>query len=307
MRVSVLLLLLFASCIASADQATDTKSANQNDSSNVIKPLSNKEILDTIKSSIKAQLPPAKDLSDEVVIKYDAPQVNLSTSLGDPKLASDLNLVVSDKNVDYDEFSEITKKAYKASIVGQSEAALTLYKRAYKMQPQNTNIIFALGSLYQKLKQYDEARNMYKILFALEPDNYKAINNYIALIAESSPDQAIQQLHEIESNNPSYSPIQAQLGMIFAKLGDYEQAETHLRKAITLSPEVTSYRYNLAVLYDKAGAYEAAIKLYKQIFLSYQNGDSIPQNPEQINNRIQYLQSMINKKKSEGAIESGNG
>lgn len=253
----------------------------------------NQELLKQIKSTIKPV-----DLSslspEESTIRYELPKTTLNATLGDTTIASNLNLVVSEKKGYTEDLAKLKSDAYQAALMGQTEASLYLYKQALSYEPNNVNLIFAIGSLYHNLHQIDDAKAMYKKTLKLEPEHSKAINNYISLMAEFTPREALQELRVLEGENADYAPVLAQMGMIYAKLNLYAEAEIYLRKAISSSPETMNYRYNLAVLYDKVGACEPAIKLYQQIVYGYGTFSNAPYNIEKLNRRIEFLKSKMN-------------
>jgi tetratricopeptide (TPR) repeat protein len=256
------------------------------------KEITNREIIENLKAAIKPV--ELKDAANEnVVIRYESPRQTLRTTLGDPSVPSDLNLVVSKDDDTPEQFQDIVVQAYKAALLGQFEASVYLYKKALEKEPENINVMYGLGSLYQKLHQNDQAQAMYKKVLTLEPRHQNALNNYMVLMAAGSPKNALIELNELEKSNPDFSPVQAQIGMVLAQIGDYPAAERHLRKAVLLSPEIVNYRYNLAVVYDHMGAYENAINMYKQVLKFHTPDEPLPQKPEYIQARLDYLQAFL--------------
>ncbi len=260
-----------------------------------IKELSNKEIFGKYKKNVvPVKINPATGNSEDnkVSIIYDTPHKPLPTGEStNSKTFSHLGFKV--KDYDPKDISALISLGYKAALSGQSEAALTLYKQALVQEATNTNVLFALASLYHKLAQYREAKIHYKKLLSIDPDYKKALNNYLVLMSEESPSQALVELKELEKESPDFSPIQAQIGMIYAQIGDYTHAESYLRRAIILSPEVLNYRYNLGVVYDNMKRYNDAITLYKQVVDGSGTGDILPQSTSSIRNRMTYLQEKI--------------
>lgn len=182
----------------------------------------------------------------------------------------------------------LTSQAYKAAQIGQLEAAVMLYKKALKLEPDNTYVLFSLGAAYQALHQYEDAKNTYGQLLAIDSNNQQAINNYLSLVAKISPARALKYLQELEKVNNNFSPVKAQIGMIYANIGEYALAESYLRKAITISPEIINYRYNLAILYDKMDRYNEAIHIYKQV-LSFGGNELSSSTIIAIQERIKFL------------------
>ena len=56
--------------------------------------------------------------------------------------------------------------------------ALDALKKAMEMEPANKDIIYSLGDMYDKLKNFDEAEKMYLKIIDLEPAN---MNNYYVI------------------------------------------------------------------------------------------------------------------------------
>lgn len=265
------------------------------------KEITNQEIIETLKQAVKpVELKKTND--DPVVIRYEIPRHYLETSLGDASLSPNLNVSLS-KEEKEEKQEDILLQAYKSAMLGQFEASLFLYKKALKNDPKNVDILFGLGSLYQKLNQYDEAKAAYKEIFAIDPKYQKAVQNYISMIALESPSNALKELAILEKANPEFSPVQAQIGMVLAGIGDYVNAEKYLKRAIELSPEIVNYRYNLAVVYDHLNSYENAIILYNQTLKFANAGESLPQSSDYIISRIEYLQRLLLKQKEDEALE----
>jgi len=59
--------------------------------------------------------------------------------------------------------------------VERSEKALAALKKAYELEPTNKDVIYSLGDMYDRLRNFDEAEKMYLRIVELEPGN---MNNY---------------------------------------------------------------------------------------------------------------------------------
>lgn len=248
----------------------------------------NKEIFDNFKKSIT----PVKinEREEPYKIEYEIPRKSFKKDLSE--VSKDLKFKLVEKS-DKEEFSNMMLDAYKASLSGQLEASVAIYKKALKEDSKNTNILFALASLYHKLMQYPEARSYYKRLLTIDPNYKKAMNNYLALMSEETPSMALTELLDLERANPQYSPVIAQIGMVYAKLGQYDKADEYLKRAVTLSPEVAAYRYNLAVVYDQMNRYSDAMTLYRQVLDTNYTYEILPQSRAAIKDRVDYLQTKI--------------
>jgi Flp pilus assembly protein TadD len=186
---------------------------------------------------------------------------------------------------------ELMNKGYNAAMLGQYEAAVVLYKDALMVKPDDPTLLYSLGAVYQKLRQYSQAKDCYKQVLSINPTNKKALQNFLSAISEVSPEEAFKELKELEQVNPHYSPVLAQIGMLYAKKGEYNDAEKYLRKAIILAPNEILYKYNLAVMYDKSGNHKVASKLYQLVLDAGEKGVALPQISKSIKQRIEFLKS----------------
>jgi len=59
--------------------------------------------------------------------------------------------------------------------VDRANKALAALKKAYELEPTNKDIIYSLGDMYDRLRNFDEAEKMYLRIVELEPGN---MNNY---------------------------------------------------------------------------------------------------------------------------------
>ncbi len=126
---------------------------------------------------------------------------------------------------------------------------------------------------------------------AIDPNNRDGLNNFLVLLADEAPDEALTQMEALEVRNPEFSPIPAQMAVIYEKLGDLDKAGEKMFRAVELSPENMTYRYNLAIMLDKQRKYEEAAKLYAQIVKAYQRGEVTPGNIEKIQQRLTFISS----------------
>jgi tetratricopeptide (TPR) repeat protein len=189
-------------------------------------------------------------------------------------------------NVDYE-----LEKAYSAMISGRADAAIMLYKNVLDADPTNKNALFGLATLYHRANQLELARPLYAKLLEIDPHHRDGLNNFLVLIADEAPEDALKQLRVLQESSPEFSPIPAQIALIYRKLGDMDKASEHMVRAIQLEPENLTYRYNFAILLDKQRKYDEAAELYRQIVQAYHRGEAIPGNIQKIQQRLTFISS----------------
>ncbi len=218
----------------------------------------------------------------------DAPPELEGAAVEEKALPIDVKVDVRKPSVDVQYELE---RAYNALLLGDSEAAVQLYNNVLLNDPNNKQALFGMGATYHRIGQLEKARPYYGRLLKLEPTNREALNNFLALAADEAPQETLNELQLLQKKNPNFSPIPAQMAYIYQKLNMQEQAIDQMVRAVELSPENITYRYNLAVMFDKAGKAQEAVKLYKQILEANFRGETIPGNITRIQQRLTFLSS----------------
>ena len=80
------------------------------------------------------------------------------------------------------------------------------------------------------------------------------------------------------------------MAIIYQKKANYAAASEAMLKAVALAPENLTYRYNLAILFDRLGKRQEALALYQQLVEAELQGESVP-NSKQIQERLTFLRS----------------
>lgn len=188
---------------------------------------------------------------------------------------------------------EQLNQAYEALMMGQTESAVSMYRRVLMEDPRNKLGMFGLATSLHRNGQYAQAQRAYAELLSYYPNYTDGLNNFFALMSDLAPGDAIRQLNELARRNPDFSPIPAQMGMIYMKNGEYENAASSLARAVSLSPENITYRYNLAIALDKMGQNTEAVRLYQQVLEAMQNqkDSTIQLDAKNIQERLIFLRS----------------
>ena len=182
-------------------------------------------------------------------------------------------------------------RAYNALMGGDSLTAIESYKKILSAEPSNQDALFGLASTYHRNGEPDKARPYYAQLLKENPNHREGLNNFLALVSDESPESALVELERLEQRNPDFSPIPAQESIVLSKLGYFEQARDKLMRAITLAPENLTYKYNLAVLFDRHGDYGQACAIYRMLIDASLNGEKLPATTEVLQKRLNYLTS----------------
>ncbi|MDX2112865.1 MAG: tetratricopeptide repeat protein [Alphaproteobacteria bacterium] len=221
------------------------------------------------------QQPATKEQPPQPASKHEAMGISISVNQPNP-------------NLDYE-----LEKAYDALATGQPSLAIEIYKNILTNDPKNKGALFGLATTYHRTGQLDKARQFYGQLLAIDPAHRDGLNNFLVLLADEAPQQALEKMAELASRNPKFSPIPAQMAVIYQRLGQPELALEHMFRAVALAPENLAYRYNLAILLDKQKKYDEAARLYRQLLEAAARGAVIPGNIQKIQQRLTFISSNI--------------
>lgn len=238
--------------------------------------------LDTPKTTMKTP--------DPVVIRHTAPTAG-TIPVVDVRAHEEMGLKIEVRkpNLNVQTYLEL---AYKNLMDGKTEIAAGYYREVLNVEPKNELALFGLATTYHKMGHTDEARDVYGQVLELNPTHREALNNFMALISEQTPEAAIAELEKLEQENPYFSPVTAQLGMTYKKVGKPREAVEKLLKALELSPDNISYKYNLAVTLDQMGERQQAADMYFELLEDYKTGVTIPGDIQAIRNRAIFLSSL---------------
>jgi Flp pilus assembly protein TadD len=249
-----------------------------------------KSILSHIPSKLdSAGAPSGKAKKGKVDIKRLSPEISAIVG-ADPKVESYDSVGISIKvaRSGLDSNFELNR-AYTALMGGDSETAISTYKNILTTEPTNQDALFGLASTYHRLGNIEQARPYYGQLLKQNPNHREGLNNFLALISDESPQEALAELERLEQRNPEFSPIPAQQAVVFSKLGYHAQAREKMLRAIDLAPDNLTYKYNLAVMLDKQGNYVDAGALYRLLIDASLQGQKIPATAQVLQKRLNFI------------------
>mgnify|MGYP001821314176 FL=1 len=119
---------------------------------------------------------------------------------------------------------------------GQQERAVSFVERLLELSQnsdQRAHCLLMLAQLRQEMGDFDSAKAYYEE--ALELEEFEDITLYF---------------------------IHNNFGYLFIQLGQFEEAETHLERAISIDPELANAYKNLGLACEGRGRLEAAVECY---------------------------------------------
>ncbi len=230
-----------------------------------------------------------EEIPGEGTASANAPGTEQSPESQENLYEQGVNMLEIEVNEDYEYLAKILQDAQDALLAGQNEIAIEFFKEALELDIKNRRTMLGLAVAYQQNQQYEQARQFYREVLKAEPRNKVAVNNYLVLLSQQFPNEAIGEFEKLYKENSEFSILPAQMGIIHLKNGNYPEATKFLIRAIMLSPDNAIYKYHLAIAYDRLGNFKEAANFYNQVIEAARSGYDLPDSVDKIQSRVTFL------------------
>lgn len=150
-------------------------------------------------------------------------------------------------------------------ILRKTPEAVKAYKKAVELKPESIDYRYALGSLYWKLFDFENAQNVFLEILKLKPGEPRASFNLGDIyLRNRDAKNAVLHLETAVKAFPEEYDTQFSLGRAYLLLKNYSKAVEHLEKAVKLRPEISEGHYQLAVALRKIGKIEESNAAFQQ-------------------------------------------
>ena len=147
--------------------------------------------------------------------------------------------------------------------------AQQLLQKAIKIQPRNVDAHYNIGNLLNELGKFHEAVKSYEKAIQIHPGHEGAHNNLGNIYKELGKfKDAIKCYEKAIKINPNLFAAHNNLGIVFQILGKNQKAITCFQKTIQINSNFTPAHYNLGKVFKQLGEYPKAIK-------SFQNANTV--------------------------------
>ena len=247
-----------------------------------------------------SQQPPEPVVIPHSGTYYDSDSIGpseLGASTGprkvDPRYEPGSSFVIVKKDASSSSRQANIVAAQRALKLGRYAAALELYEKLYKKNPKNLQVVMGLAVAQQHNGFNESAIATYEEILKISPRHTGAMVNLMGLLERNQPQVAYNKLQKLWNRDGQNPAVAAQLGLVSAKLGNYEEASRYLGIAASLEPSSAQHHYNLAIVLDQAKSPKSAIEYYQkalEIDVSSKNGGSLPR--DQIYDRLAELRRL---------------
>lgn len=147
---------------------------------------------------------------------------------------------------------------------GNLEQAVEVCERALEVDPGLYTVSFNLGRAFHQLGRNEEAEAAYRKAVSAQPKNAMYLNHLTVLLIEvdrcHEAAECYQQALEYE---PANAQIYFQLGSCMRRIVAPRKAIEAFSRSYELDPEYVNTPLNLAILHEKAGRIDEAVRWYE--------------------------------------------
>lgn len=140
--------------------------------------------------------------------------------------------------------------------VQKAEKALDALKKAYELEPNNKDVIYSLGDMYDKLRNFNEAEKLYLHIMDLEPGN---MNNYYviaefykryagdnAVVKAKVEDMYLRRIELDPESQQGYAYLANYYDNV-TPVPDFDQALAYQKRRLALQPDSAEIWYTIGV------------------------------------------------------------
>jgi tetratricopeptide (TPR) repeat protein len=144
-------------------------------------------------------------------------------------------------------------------------AAVTLMKAAVAAKPDDLDLRFQLGSIYERADDVKLAEQSFLSVLEKDPEHAPTLNYLGYMWAEHNMnlDKAQEMLTRAVGQEPQNGAYVDSLGWVYFRLGNLELAEKYLTDAVRLMPRDATVHEHLGDVLAKRGDMQRALQVYK--------------------------------------------
>ena len=141
-----------------------------------------------------------------------------------------------------------------------SEDAIAQAEKLSSRPEEKEYIRFVQGSIYERQKKFDQAEQAFRQVLQLDPNNSMTLNylGYMLADRNSHLEEALTLIKKAIDLDPQNGAYLDSLGWAYFKLGNYDQAEEHLRRAADKTPNDATIQDHRGELYARTNRFKLA-------------------------------------------------
>ncbi|MGI5106686.1 tetratricopeptide repeat protein [Treponema socranskii] len=159
----------------------------------------------------------------------------------------------------------VLRRAAAALASRDFDLAVRLYKGLLKDDPENRDVLFALGDVYVKSGEDKNALVYYEKINKIDPNDAASLNVTGGIYRRLGRyEDALRVLHASLSLGGKKADVNYNLGFTYRSMGDYDKAIECFESVIASDPGDTLAYNHLGVIYTLRKEYQKAMTTYKR-------------------------------------------
>ena len=147
--------------------------------------------------------------------------------------AAELKSMLDGKN-DRETYITLAQIYEKAKNYAEMSKAIDAAEKLSDSNEDKESIAFMRGAMFEKMKNYDAAEAAFRKVLDANPKNASALNYLGYMLADRNVrlNEALELIREAVDLDPNNGAYLDSLGWVYFRMGDLEQAENNLQRAI---------------------------------------------------------------------------
>jgi tetratricopeptide (TPR) repeat protein len=144
--------------------------------------------------------------------------------------------------------------------------AITVVRTQSQAKPEDLDLLFELGSLYERSGDRPQAEKTFLSLLARSPEHAQTLNYLGYMWAEKGVklDRAADMINRAVTQEPRNGAYVDSLGWVYYQQGKLDLAEKYLTDAARLLPRDATVREHLGDVFAKRGNTDKALETYRE-------------------------------------------
>jgi tetratricopeptide (TPR) repeat protein len=153
---------------------------------------------------------------------------------------------------------------------GRCKLAIEEYKKALALEPAQSVVQNFLGLAQYSCMQYTDAEESYKKALEINP-YYTDVHNQLGILYSETRrlEEAEREFNEALRDKSYRTPelVHYNLGKLYYKWGRFPEAAEHLEIACERKPDMTGWRHQLCLIYERMGNFQIALDCYRSVLV----------------------------------------
>ncbi len=163
------------------------------------------------------------------------------------------------------------------SRLGRNIDAVRVLEHAHQLNEKDVDAISQLALVYDGLKKFEESDSLYEQALKLNSANDLVLNNYAYSLADRGVElsRAMEMVNKAVQTQPENASYLDTIGWVYFRLGNYAEAESYIKKAITKGEANAVVYEHLGDVYSKMEQKDKALEQWHMALSLDQNNTAL--------------------------------